>query len=434
MGTFEKSVQSEEAVVAAQWAEWRSSRRRLLKMGAFAGGLAAAGVLGSAGPFARGAAARGTPKAGGVVTMSLADADVASFDPIAIFDNMSIWTQLLIYDQLLRPAADGASVEPSLAEKWEKSDDGLTYTFHLRDATFHDGSTVTAEDAAFSIDRAAHDPTSQNGFIFSAIDSLTATDPKTLTIKLKNPWAPLEADLALYGASILPKKLVTAQGADFFNKPVGSGAFVFASWERDVQIKLTRYAAYWETGKPYLDAVTLKVLTDSNARMLEFQGGDLDIASLVPYSQLEGLRGNAAVTVVPDAVARIDYCAMNLLRKPFDDKLLRQAVNYAVDKDAIIKNVLFGNGVAANTYLPRMAYHDDAAPGYPFNLQKAKDLVAQSSAKDGFKAELLINAGDAVAAQVAQLISADLIAIGGKITIASLDPATVNDRYTKALD
>jgi len=141
-----------------QWAEWRGTRRHLLQMGAFGGAGMALG-LGAGRRLPVVAAAPllqdEEPKSGGTITMSLADQDVTTFDPPVPPDNMSIWTMLLFYEQLIRVAPDGLSLEPGLAESWEVSDDGKTYTFKVRDAQFHDGTPFTAGDAAFCIDRAA---------------------------------------------------------------------------------------------------------------------------------------------------------------------------------------------------------------------------------------------------------------------------------------
>jgi len=428
----------DEQLAARQWAEWRVSRRDVLKFTAFSGGaLAAAGMgahLGSFGQSAAAQAASATPVVGGSLSMSLADSDATSFDPPVPPDNMSIWTMLLFYDQLLRPAPDGKSLEPGLATDWSASADGLTYTFHLRDAKFHDGSPVTATDVAFCINRAANLQGGSWVFLFGAIDKIDAPDPKTVVFHLKSVWAPFEADIALFGASVYPKAAHDAQGDAFFNKPIGSGPFIFDSWDKGNQIVLKKNPNYWDTGKPYLDQLTFKVVPDSNSRMLQFQGGDLDVATSVPYNQIESLKSNAAYTYIENTVARIDYMAINVTRKPFDDKVLRQAINYAVNKDSIIQNVLFGAATPANTYLPLMAFHDDTAPGYPYNLDKAKQLIATSSGKDGFSATLWIIAGDAVGAQVAQLVASDLAQIGGKITIQSEDGLANQDRVFKTHD
>jgi peptide/nickel transport system substrate-binding protein len=417
-------IRSDEELAARQWAEWRLSRRRLLQSSGFAAG---ALTLGGLRPFVRtGAAQDAEPKMGGTIAMSLADDDVQNFDPTIPTDNMSIWTMLLIYDQLIRVGPDGASLEPGLATAWQKSEDSLTYTFTLRDATFHDGTPCTSADVVYSLDRARQGESWS--FIFSAISALDAPDPKTVVVTLSQTWAPFEADLALFGASIIPKAAHEAQGEDLFQHPIGTGPFLFDSWDKGAQIVLKKYASYWDQPKPYLDELTFHVLTDANSRMLQFQGGELDIVTSAPFSQLATLKANPDVVVLEAAVARIDYIGLNVTREPLTDVKVRQAINYAVDKDVIIQNVLFGAGRMANTYLPLMYGHDDTIPGYPYNLEQAQALIAETAAKDGFELELLIGTGDPVGSQIAQLVAADLEKIGGKITITQVEPALFTER------
>jgi peptide/nickel transport system substrate-binding protein len=425
-----KFVPADAELAANQWAEWRSSRRRLLKIGAFSGaGIALGGLATSAAPFVRSAAAQdGTPKVGGSLAMSLADDDVQNFDPIIPTDNMSIWTMLLIYDTLIRVGPDGNSLEPGLAESWTASDDGLTYTFTLRDATFHDGTAVTSADVVYSLGRTVNSPDSQWAFLYPAGTTFEAPDPKTVVVTLPNAWAPFEADLALFGSCIIPQAAHEAQGEALFQNPIGSGPFVFDSWEKQVEIVLKKNPSYWDTGRPYLDELVFKVLTDANSRMLQFQGGDLDIATAVPYSQVESLKANPDVTFHEEAVARIDEFAINCTREPFTDVKVRQAMNWAVNKDVIIQNVLFGAGQAANTYLPLMYGHDDTILAYGYDPEKAKALLAETAVANGFEAELLIATGDPVDSQVAQLVASDLEKIGIKLTVTPLEPAAKRER------
>ncbi len=420
------------ALADRQWAEWRATRRGVLKSaGLTAGALSIGGGAVLASPASRVVAQDGEPKYGGAVAMSLADDDVTTFDPIIPFDNMAIWTMLLIYDQVIRVGPDGLSLEPGLAETWEVSDDGLTYTFNLREANFHDGTPVTAEDVAFCLNRTAFDEASSMTFFFAAVENFEATDERTVVATLNDVWVPFEADLALFGASIYPQAAFEAQGEALWEAPIGSGPFMFDSWERGAQIVLNKNPEYWDEGKPYLDQLTFKVLTDSNARMLQFQGGELDIVTDVPFNQIEPLSQNPDYVVLPDdAAARIELIALNVTRAPLDDKILRQAINYAVDKDAIIQNVLFGAGVPATSYLPLMAGHDPDSPGYPFDLERAKQLVAESNSPDGFAFEILTSVGDSVGSQVCQLVAAQLAEIGGQVTVTQVEPAVQTERHT----
>jgi peptide/nickel transport system substrate-binding protein len=422
-------------LVDRQWAEWRATRRHLLQIGAFAGAGLALGFGGSRWhPVVAAAAQDEQPKAGGSITMSLADQDVTTFDPPVPPDNMSIWTMLLFYEQLIRVAPDGLSLEPGLAESWEASDDGKTYTFKVREAQFHDGTSFTAEDAAFCIDRAANAEGTPWQFILQVVESTEAPDPRTCVVHLQDVWAPFEADLAMFSASIFPKAAYEEQGDAFFEHPIGTGPFQFVSRTPDVEVVLEKNPNYWQTGVPYLDGVTFKVLQDSNARVLQLQGGELDIATLVPYNQLEIFRNDPAYTVHPENVARIDIASINTTRPPFDDKTLRQAMNYAVNKESIIQNVLFDNGEMATSFLPKMPGRDLDSPGYPYDPEKAKALVAESAGKDGFEADYNVTAGDAVGTQVAQLVAADLAQIGGKINVVPIDGNTLLERLFTTFD
>ncbi len=432
LGSRVKLVDSELA--AQQWAQWRASRRRFLgQAGAAAGALALTGSVFTARPQAV-AAAQDEPVMGGSLSMSLADDDVTSFDPVVPFDNMSIWTMLLIYDQLIRVGPDGLSLEGGLAESWDVSEDNLTYTFHLRQTNFHDGTPATSADAEFAINRVIQPDDSGWAFLFSAVDTVSAPDPETLVITLKQPWAPFEADLALYGASIFPKAAFDAEGEELWQHPIGTGPFMFDRWDKGSQIVLKKNPEYWDEGKPYLDELVFKVLTDSNARLLQLQGGELDIATDVPFNQIEPLSANPDFTLIPDAVAKFTYMGLNTKRAPLDDKNFRQALNYAVDKDVIINNILFGAGQPATTYLPLMPGHDPEAVGYPYDLEKAKALLADSAGKDGFTLSILTTVGDAVDAQVAQLVQASLQQLGGTITIEQVEPGISRERVQSTQD
>jgi peptide/nickel transport system substrate-binding protein len=418
---------------ARQWRAWAASRRRLLGAAGLGAGLLA---LGGQPASVAAAAARqvGEPVMGGSLSMSLADDDVLSFDPVPVFDNMSIWTMLLIYDQLIRVGPDGTSLEPGLATEWTASEDGLTYTFTLRETTFHDGSPCTADDVAFCLNRVAFEEGSPWAFIFSAVEAVEATAPTEVVVTLKSVWVPFEADMALFGASVYPQAAFEAQGDELWQAPIGTGPFAFVSWDKGAEIVLGKNPTYWDQPKPYLDEVVFKVLTDANARMLQFQGGELDIATNVPFSQIEQIRANPDYVLVEDTAARFDYIALNTTRTPLDDRNLRRAMNFAIDKDSIVQNVLFGAGQPATSYLPPMPGQDPDAPGYPFDLEEARRLVAESAHADGFAFELLINTGDPVDAQIGQLVAAQLQEIGGAITVTQLEPATVTERVTVSND
>src|SRR5215213_5256240 len=209
-----------------QWEEWALSRRHLIQAGAFAlAGGALASQTGLFGAMATAAARQDEPQAGGKVVMTLYT-DVFSFDPPVPADNPSIWTMLNVYDQLTRVAPGSQGVEPGLAESWEPSEDGLTWTLNLREAKLPDGTPVTSSDVVFSLERTIASPVS--GYLFSAFDSVTADGDRKVTITLSQPWAPMLADLSHYSSSITPQAPVEADPDAFFNAPYGSGPFSVA--------------------------------------------------------------------------------------------------------------------------------------------------------------------------------------------------------------
>ncbi len=408
---------------ARQWAEWRWTRRHLLKAGAFA---TAAGLAGAARPFGLPAGAADQPTVGGSAVMTLYT-DVFSFDPIVPSDNPSIWTMLNVYDQLTRVAPGSQAIEPGLAKSWESSSDLLTWTLHLRDAKFADGSPVTTDDVIYSLNRIFKSP--NWSFLFTAFHNVTAPDAKTIQIALSQPWAPMLADLSIYGASIVPKAVVETKGDAFFNAPYGSGPFVVTEWAKGDHISLKKNPNYWDAPKPYLDALEFVIIGDDNTRVIKLEAGEIDIASDLPFNQIDVLKQTDGIVVQTDPLSRVDYIALNHQRAPFDDVNVRKAINYAVDKDQIIKTVLFGNGEPAQSLLPKMLWWNSEAKPYPYDLAMAKDFMAKSKVPNGFETDLLISAGNSVQQQYATIVQKNLQELGIKIKIQQLDELTLYTEY-----
>jgi peptide/nickel transport system substrate-binding protein len=346
--------------------------------------------------------------------------DALTVDPIASSDNPSIWTELLIYDQLVRPSKDGTKLEPGIAESWTVSPDGKEFRFKLRDAKFSDGAPVTAADVAFSLKRAAGEK-SEWGRFFRPITSYEVVDDHNIVMKLDKPFTPILNNLAMFSASILPQKLVEAQGAAFFEHPVGSGPFVLKSWSRGQKQELVKNPNYWEKGKPSLDAASIEVVPEDNSRVLKLKAGELDAIIGVPFNQAESLKSDPNVQVSVAPVFRIDLVQLNTTKAPFDNLAVRQALNYALDKDAIIKGILRGNAKPATSSIPVMAYHNTELKPYPLDLAKAKELLKQGGVPNGFKTSMLVSAGDVTARQVASAIQASLKKIGVEVELQTIE-------------
>jgi len=346
--------------------------------------------------------------------------DALTLDPIASSDNPSIWTELLIYDQLVRPSTDGTKLDPDLAESWSVSPDGLEYTFTLRDAKFANGDPVTAEDVVFSLQRAAGEKSDWARF-FKPVTKYTVVDAKTIKMGLDKPFTPMLNNLALFSASILPKKAVEAQGDDFFKKPFGSGPFMVKAWNKGQDIDLVRSPYYWQKGKPAVDEADIEIINDDNARVLKLKAGEIDAIVGIPFNQVAQLQQDSSLHVGVAPVFRIELVQLNTTKKPFDNQKVRQALNYAIDKEALVKGVLHGNGTVAVSSLPVMAYHNDALQPYPYDPTKARALLAEAGYPNGFSTTLLVPAGDVTYRQVASALQSDLKKVGVNVDIQTIE-------------
>ncbi len=365
-----------------------------------------------------------TPKPGGILRFARTQ-DAVNLDPIMPLENLSIWTVLLIYDTLVRVAPDGNSYEPGLATDWTISPDGKSFVFNLRkDVKFHNGMPVTAEDVKFSLDRARGKDSNWN-WLYTSIASVEITGENQVTIKTNEPYAPMLSNLALFAASIVPEKVVLEKGKDYLaNNPIGSGPFVFEQWLRGQKMTFKKNPDYWQKGKPYLDGIEFTQEPEDTTRLLKLSADEIDVASDVPYSSIESLKSSSNVNVQLDPLAGINLIHINTTKEPFTDPKIRQAMNYAVDRNAIIQTVLLGNGRPATSYLPRVLYYDDKLPAYEYDIAKAKQLMAESTRPNGFKTTLTINSGNEIYRQLAIIIKQELAEIGIDAEIAQLEPGT----------
>jgi peptide/nickel transport system substrate-binding protein len=379
-----------------------------------------AGVLGiallAAGPMASPAQAAGTFR------LAIA-ADALTLDPIASSDNPSIWTELLVFDQLVRPTRDGAKLEPGLAEKWTISPDGKEYVFTLREAKFANGDPVTAEDVVYSLQRAAGEKSDWARF-FKPITKYEVTDPRTVKFTLEKPFTPMLNNLALFSASILPKKEVEAKGEQFFAQPFGSGPFMIKQWNKGEKLVLARNPNYWQSGKPSIDQAEIDIIAEDNARVLKLRAGEVDAIVGVPFNQVAQLKRDTKLKVGVAPVFRIELVQLNTLKKPFDDQRVRQALNYAVNKTALVKTILRGNGTVAVSSIPVMAYHNTELKPYPHDLAKARRLLAEAGFPHGFSTTMLVASGNVTHRQVASALQSELAKIGVKIELQTIEESS----------
>ena len=320
-----------------------------------------------------------------------------------------------VFEGLTRFMGDG-SVVPGLAQSWEISEDGLTYTFRLQDGvTFHDGTTMDAEDVKFSLDRArAEDSTNAQKALFADIASVDAVDPLTVQITLSQPNGNLLFNLAWGDAVIVaPESIDTIKTA-----PVGTGAFTFTNWVQGDRIDLARNPDYWGEA-PALSAATFKFISDPTAAFAAMMAEDVDAFSGFPAPEnLPQFEADPRFQVLVGSTEGETILSINNKQAPFDNPKVRAAVSHAIDRQAIIDGAMFGYGTPIGTHFaPHNPAYVDLTGTSAHDPEKARALLAEAGLPDGFTTTLHLpppsyarRGGEIIAAQLAEVgITAEII-------------------------
>jgi peptide/nickel transport system substrate-binding protein len=356
-------------------------------------------------------------------------ADSRNLDPVTQSDNTDIWVINLMMEGLVKGSDDGTKIEPNLATKWEISPDGLTYTFHLVEGLkFSDGTPVTGADWIFSLTRARDEKSSIWADNLKAISNIQAPDDKTVVITLSHPFVPLLAALAMFNTTVVPKAYFEKVGASGFSqKPIGTGPFMMDQWVKGEYLNLKKNPNYRVSGLPKTDEISFTVVPDDNTRMLQLQSGAIAVSTFVPYNKMKELSNNPDYIVKNFQAAQVNYLTLNSAKKPLNDTRVRQALNYAIDKQGLINAVLNGYGTLGTSFVPSgVMFYDNNLTPYNQDLKKAKDLLAQAGYPNGgIKLELLIRSGDAVTNQIGVILKDAFSKIGVDLTIKQMEDATV---------
>ena len=339
-----------------------------------------------------------TPQMGGSL-VAVIEGEPTSVDPAFDYDFVSGLATSSITEPLIKFCEGDTQLCPNLASDWTVSDDGLTYTLTIRDGVkFHDGSDMTVEDVVFSLDR-IRDPElgSYVGWMLDSVADVTATDDSTVVITLSQPDALFEYALASTAAHVVSKAVVEAAGSDYGTPSVGSigtGPFKFVEWTSGVQQKLARNDDYWnkEAGGPYLDEITIKILPEPTTRVAGLDTGEIDyLVNNVPSDQYATVAGfdNIDLTFAPSFYG--EWITFNTQAPPFDNAMVRQALNYATDKVGL--RALYWPDTPdtkATLVYPSMWTFEqdawqaawDALPAYDQDLEKARQLLDESGVAD----------------------------------------------------
>lgn len=355
--------------------------------------------------------------------------DPQNWDPIDTF--LLDWSTVAtsVFEGLVNRTTD-LEVGPGLAESWEYTDD-KTLVFQLRqNVTFQNGEPFNAEAVKFTFDRLLGEegqagPQYAN---YESIDKVEITGDNEVTFYLKEVDPVLLTKLAGYGASIVPPKYIAEKGDEHFNNnPVGTGPYKMTEYKRDQQAVLERYEAYWNAGAYKVDKVTFKVIPEASTRLAELQSGSVDIMKRVEVAQVDTIKAQDYLELLEVGTPTAYAIRFDTAKAPVDDKRVRQAINYAIDKESIIETILGGYGKQISSFQSEYSfgYNKDLDP-YPYDPEKAKALLAEAKVPADTTLEFYLPGNDGNFKEIAQVVSHYLEEVGLKVEIKTADSTTMN--------
>jgi peptide/nickel transport system substrate-binding protein len=330
-----------------------------------------------------------------------------------------------VYDTLVVPNAEDLTMEASLAESWETSEDQLTWTFTLRDGvTFHDGSEFDSADVVYSYNRII-DEDLTNADRFANVAAVEAPDPRTVVIRLSQPTPNLlERIGAFKGMAILPEN--AAEDLDLTTEANGTGPFQLESSDASSTV-LTAYEDHWG-GAPTVGGVEFRYITEPTAALTALQNGEVQWTDNVPPQQIESLEGDDTVELQTTPSVDYWYLSMNYARAPFDNRDVRRAISFAIDREAVAEAAWFGAAEPNQTAIPEASsFHFDYAPFQP-DPDQARQLLQQAGVQTPLTMGLMVTDQFPETVTAAQVIASQLEPIGINVEIETLDFATWLDR------
>lgn len=363
------------------------------------------------------------------------EGSVSSMDPANIPDTNAISATRGVYETLVS-FDENQELTGKLAESWEVSDDSLTYTFKLRQGVkFQDGTEFNAAAVKANYDRVVNKDnnlrqrrtfivTNEDGSETPRVDSIETPDDYTLVIKLTQAWAPFINRLTQF--CIISPAALEEYGNDIMNHPCGTGPYVCTEWEEGDHTSFKRNDDYWGD-KPGVDTVTIKEVPEAGARTAMLQTGEADFIYPTPSDQIEAIKGTDDVNILTTDSNIMRYVTLNMDLEQLSDVKVRQAMNYAIDKDAYIQLMYSGYGKPATSVVPSIIGGYEEQEAYTYDVDKAKELMKEAGYEDGFKLTLW---GDNTTQEIKGMtfISQQLAQIGIEVDVQPMEPATVSDK------
>ena len=355
-----------------------------------------------------------------------------------------------MFNRLVQFQPGTTKVAPGLAESWTESADGLSYTFKLRhgvkfhsNAKFKPTRDFNATDVLFSYNRMAdpkhpfHSVTAGQTFAYfedmgmdKIVDKLEKIDDYTIRFQLKHAEAPFIANLAMDFASILSAeyadKMKAAGTPEVLDRePIGTGPFQFVSYQKDAILRYAAFDQAWE-GRPKIDKLVYAITPDPSVRYAKLKAGECHVMAYPKPADVALMKADPALTLLTQEGLNVGFVAFNVEKKPFDNKLVRQALNMAVDKPSILKSVYQGMGQAAKNPIPPTLWsYNDKVKDYAYDVVKAKQLLTKAGFPNGFEVELwylpVTRPYNPDGKRMAELIQADWAKIGVKAKLISYE-------------
>ncbi|WP_431223059.1 glutathione ABC transporter substrate-binding protein GsiB [Serratia sp. L9] len=310
-----------------------------------------------------------------------------------------------------------------LADGYEVSKDGLTYTVKLHpQVKFHDGTAFDAEAVKVNLDRASNPDNHLKRYnLFKMIDKTEVVDPATVKIVLKAPFSAFINNLAHPAAVMISPAALKQYGKEIGFHPVGTGPYQFDIWNQTDYVKVKKFDGYWKAGLPKLDSITWRPVVDNNTRAAMLQTGEATFAFPIPYEQAKVLEKNDKLDLVAAPSILQRYISMNVTQKPFDNPKVRQALNYAINKEALIKVAFSGFAVPAEGPVPPAIDFATRYNPWPYNPDKARELLKEAGYPNGFTTQLWSSHNHSTAQKVLQFAQQQLAQVGVKVTVTAMD-------------
>lgn len=369
--------------------------------------------------------------------------DSVGLDPANVTDGESFYVTRNIVDTLVDYEDDNTNLIPGLAKSWESKDkDGLVWVFHLREGVkFHDGTPFNAEAVKFNFDRWMFEDNQFRyegeafeywGYMFGGypgiVKEVRAVSEFTVEIELTSPSAPFLNNLAMPCFGISSPEAIKKYGKDIFKNPVGTGPFKFVEWVKDDKVVLEKNPEYWGEA-PKLDKIIFRSIPDNSARLMELQSGTIDIMTGLSPEDVKLVEADPNLQVLLRPSMNVGYMAMHTGKKPFDNAKVRQAINHAIDKKALIEAFYAGLAEPAKNPLPPSLWgYNDSVQDYEYSVEKAKALLAEAGYPNGFKTKLwampVARPYMPQPKEIATALQQQLAAVGIEAEIVSMDWAT----------